>query len=168
MSKRQLRMRRPSLENLPELAVPAGYGLHTGREDSKAVWEDIVASSFGRNMDYEETLNYPNCGPEHCWFCAVDGVDVATATSYSRDEYPGDAVLHMVATHQKGLRRGAGKLAVLAVLHGLRETGCGAVWLYTDDFRLPAIQLYLSLGFEPVIDDEEMQARWDAIRTQLA
>ena len=74
----------------------------------------------------------------------------------------------MVGTHKKGLRKGAGKLAVLAVLLGLQKEGYEACYLRTDDFRLPAIALYLSLGFEPLIDDEEMQTRWDKIREILA
>ena len=116
MSARQLMMKNPDLRKLPELVVPAGYELHTGREDSKAIWEEIVVSSFDLEMTYEEGLNYDNCGPDNCWFCAVDGVDVATATSYTRPDYPNAAFLHMVGTHKKGLRKGAGKLAVLAVL----------------------------------------------------
>jgi len=167
MSQRQLRMRRPDLLNLPELVLPVGYTLHTGQEDSKEVWEDIILSSFHWESKFERALNQPNCGPDHCWFCAIEGVDVATATSYTTDKYPGDAVLHMVGTHEKGQGKGAGKLAVLAVLHELRDAGIRAVWLDTDDFRLPAIALYLSLGFEPVIDDAEMQERWDAVRANL-
>lgn len=165
---RQLMMRHPDLNNLPELTVPQGYELHTGRPDSKPVWEDIVKSSFDLDMTYEEGLNYPDCGPDNCWFCALDGVDLATATSYTKPAYPGDAFLHMVGTHKKGLRKGTGKLAVLAVLHGLQQKGIHACWLFTDDFRLPAIGLYLSVGFEPVIEDEEMQSRWDAVREKLA
>ena len=167
MSKRQLKMKRPNLQNLPDLVVPEGYALHTGREDSKAVWEDIVLSSFHWNVAFEKALDHSDCGPEHCWFCSVDGVDVATATSYTDTQYPGDAVLHMVGTHEKGLRKGAGRLAVLAVLHELREAGRQAVWLDTDDFRLPASALYMSRGFEPVIEDEEMQERWDKVRINL-
>ena len=168
MSERQLMMKNTNLQDLPAIVLPAGYELHTGRADSKAVWEDIVVSSFDLEMTYEEGLNYDNCGPDNCWFCAVDGVDVATATSYTRPDYPNAAFLHMVGTHKKGLRKGAGKLAVLAVLHGLQKAGYEACYLRTDDFRLPAIAMYLSVGFEPIIDDEEMQTRWDNVRAKLA
>ena len=54
------------------------------------------------------------------------------------------------------------------MLHGLQKAGYEACYLRTDDFRLPAIAMYLSVGFEPIIDDEEMQTRWDNVRAKLA
>ncbi len=37
----------------------------------------------------------------------------------------------------------------------------------TDDWRLPAIGLYLSLGFDPVMEREDMPSRWRAIMAEL-
>lgn len=164
---RQLSMVRSNLDDLPELRLPQGYELHTGRPDSAKIWEDIILDSFNMEFSYEKELDYPDCGPDNCWFVSIDGVDVATATFYTKPEVPGAAFLHMVAAHKKSLGKGAGKLAVLAVLHGLKKAGFRECRLFTDDFRLPAIGLYLSVGFLPVIDDADMQARWDAVMKQL-
>jgi mycothiol synthase len=35
--------------------------------------------------------------------------------------------------------------------------------LSTDDFRIPAIAIYLSLGFRPFLYDDDMQNRWKTI-----
>ena len=164
---RQLSMCRPNMENLPPIVLQQGYALHKASKDCDAVWEAIILDSFGMEFSYEKELDYPDCGPEHCYFAAIDGKDVATAASYTKPELPGAAFLHMVAAHSKALGKGAGKLAVLAVLHGLKEEGVRECRLFTDDFRLPAIGLYLSLGFEPVIDDEQMRGRWDAVMEKL-
>lgn len=164
---RQLSMIRPNMENLQPLVLPQGYELHTGRQDSGPVWEEIIRDSFNMEFSYEKELDYPDCGPENCYFVSINGEDVATATSYTKPEVPGAAFLHMVAAHSKGIGRGAGKLAVLAVLHGLKEQGFQECHLLTDDFRLPAIGLYLSVGFEAVIDDKEMEDRWNAVREKL-
>jgi hypothetical protein len=39
--------------------------------------------------------------------------------------------------------------------------------LLTDDWRLPAIGLYLSLGFVPRMTHKDMPDRWDAIMQRL-
>ena len=38
---------------------------------------------------------------------------------------------------------------------------------FTDDWRLPAIGLYLSMGFEPQMTREDMPRRWESIRRNL-
>ena len=164
---RQLSMLRPNMEGLAPIELPLGYELHTGRADSAPVWEEIIRDSFKMEFSYEKELDYPDCGPENCWFVSIDGEDVATAASYTKPEVPDTAFLHMVAAHSKALGKGAGKLAVLAVLRGLKEKGVGQCRLFTDDFRIPAIGLYLSVGFEPVIDDEEMKDRWAAVMEKI-
>jgi mycothiol synthase len=54
------------------------------------------------------------------------------------------------------------------VVRGLIEKSYASVVLYTDDWRLPAIGLYLSMGFEPRMDREDMPGRWERIRAKLA
>ncbi len=46
-------------------------------------------------------------------------------------------------------------------------SGDVGVMLFTDDWRLPAIGLYLSMGFEPQMNREDMPGRWDRIRAKL-
>ena len=41
------------------------------------------------------------------------------------------------------------------------------VILYTDDWRLEAIGLYLSLGFEPQMTRDDMPDRWSDIMQKL-
>ena len=47
------------------------------------------------------------------------------------------------------------------------EQGYESIILLTDDWRLPAIGLYLSLGFDPVMEREDMPSRWQAIMAEL-
>lgn len=165
---RQLVMKLADLEQIPPLVLPEGYQIHTADVHSREVWEAIVESAFDAKIDYTEKLDRPALVPEtRCWFVTVNGTDVATASSYNNKDYPGLGFLHMVATRKDARGLGAGRLAVLAVLHGLARCGLHGCVLTTDDFRLPAIGLYLSLGFVPVIDGEEMRQRWDQIYQQL-
>ena len=44
----------------------------------------------------------------------------------------------------------------------IKKVGDG-VYLSTDDWRLPAIHVYLSLGWQPLIYAPDMEARWEAV-----
>ena len=62
---------------------------------------------------------------------------------------------------------GLGRLVCSAVVRYLVDRGYSRVILFTDDWRLPAIGLYLSMGFEPQMTREDMPGRWDRIRQNL-
>jgi mycothiol synthase len=55
----------------------------------------------------------------------------------------------------------------LGVLGFFARRGYESVTLLTDDVRLPAIALYLSLGFAPDMTREDMPGRWEQVRRQL-
>jgi predicted dehydrogenase len=164
----QLVMRYPDTAKLPSIVLPDGYAIHTERKDSIPAWESIVESSFGKPAFYsDKIITRPGYCPERVYFVSIEGKDVATATSYNHKDYPGEGFLHMVATHREAMRKGAGKLVTLAVLHGLKDFGMTSCVLTTDDFRLPAIKMYLSIGFMPVIENEHMKERWRKVMEQL-
>ncbi len=78
-----------------------------------------------------------------------------------------EGVLDYVATHPDHQGRGLGRATCTAVSRYLVAQGCELVSLLTDDWRLPAIHLYLSLGFEPVMNREDMPGRWNAVINEL-
>ena len=74
----------------------------------------------------------------------------------------------MVGVHADARGLGAGKMIGLAALYDLRDRGYKSALLSTDEHRLPAISLYLSLGFEPVFTHESHKARWEKVFEQIA
>jgi mycothiol synthase len=72
----------------------------------------------------------------------------------------------VVSPEQRGHR--LGMVVCRAVLDFIRQLGHDRAFLLTDDFRLPAIQTYLTLGFVPAIVDRSHPTRWAAIHHQLA
>ncbi|MDE2919041.1 MAG: GNAT family N-acetyltransferase [Chloroflexota bacterium] len=78
-----------------------------------------------------------------------------------------EGVLDYVATHPDHQGRGLGRATCTAVSRYLAAQGCEMVSLLTDDWRLPAIHLYLSLGFEPVMNREDMPGRWAGVLHEL-
>ena len=113
-----------------------------------------IAKGLDRLGDYK---------PEHVIYVEKDGKNIATATAVENQAYPGEGWFRMIGTHADARGLGAGRLVCLAALHSLRDRGYKSAVLSTDDYRIPALKLYLSLGFEPVYSHESHKARWEKV-----
>ncbi len=164
----QLHMRCPSLKNLPPLSFKAGYGLHTHIEGEEKIWENVIERSFGQFYSFEDFL-VPLGGykPEYVLYITKDGEEIATAMGTENSNFPGEGWFRMVGAVPEARGTGAGRLVCLAVMHLLASKGYESVVLSTDDSRIPAISMYLSLGFEPIIFDEEHEKRWTEVKIKL-
>ncbi len=159
----QLLMRNPDLSALPPLALPEGFSVHTHRAGDDAVWEQIVSDAFGMQIPISRLKNYEVYSPEYVWYVEKDGVPIGTADAVERAIYPGEGWLRMVAVLKNARGLGAGRIVVSAALQSLRARGYTSALLTTDDERIPAIKLYLSLGFRPVLAHKSHEARWEKI-----
>jgi len=169
MSQPQLLMLLEDTSKLPPLFLPAGYTLHNhveGRDEP--IWERIVEDSFGSFFSFEGFLiKAGGYKPEHVLYISVNGEDISTTTAVENPNYPGYGWLRMVATSPAGRSKGCGRLVVLAALQQLAARGYKQVLLSTDDFRLPAISLYRSLGFKPYCNHESHAGRWEKVLSEL-
>ncbi|MGH2353176.1 MAG: GNAT family N-acetyltransferase [Chloroflexota bacterium] len=181
--RRQLRMWRPHLDGLPDLVVPAGYGLHTFRPGDERAWGQIMETEGGIGREWsvakvrERIMDRPQFEATGLFFATCDaesGRPVASACAWRKEEADEGAMgnVHMVCALPSHRGLGLGRLVTLAVLHNLRERGFRSADLTTDDFRLAAIKSYLGLGFVPAyltdpdrLDDHE--ARWSAVFATL-
>ena len=173
---RQLRMRRPTLEGLPELVVPAGYGLRTYLEGDERAWGEIMESpeGIGKEWPVEKVrasmMERPQFEAAGMFFATCDaegGRPVASATAW-RSPSTGEKTgyVHMVCALSEHRGRGLGRLVTLATLQYMRARGDEDVVLQTDDFRIAAIKSYLGLGFVPVYEEDPVSdhvARWSAV-----
>lgn len=160
----QLRMLHPDLTKLPQLILPDGIAVHTEYADSPAVWEEIIDDSFGSHHNYDETMRTrPGYRPEGVFFASLNGVDCATAAAVEKTEFPGYGWIHMVGVRSSARGHGLGRIVVHAALLDMAARGFTKAGLTTDDFRIPAICTYLSLGFEPAMDHESYPERWKKI-----
>ncbi len=118
-------------------------------------------------------LKLPGVTSESVFVVEDNGKLIGTATGYThvpRKDKPGDngGTLHMVSALPEASGRGVGYAVCAAAVNYLLSLGCEYVDLTTDDFRIPAIVTYTKLGFRPIIDDEEMQARWNSLAEKLS
>lgn len=63
--------------------------------------------------------------------------------------------------------RGLGNAVASAVTARLIAGGYKRIYLETHDFRLPAIKIYLSMGWVPSLYQEDMHGRWEAVCANL-
>ena len=166
---RQLRMVRPTLENLPELELPSGYGMRTYREGDEAHWAHIISNSFGgRKRTAQDTRNEITNRdvflPDGFYFATHQGTPVGTACAWRQSvEETEVGYVHMVGVVTEHTGHKLGKWVSLAVLTYFRDNGFRSAMLDTDDFRIPAVKTYLNLGFIPVYVEEGQPERWQQI-----
>ena len=167
----QLFMRRPNLDNLPDLPVPAGYTLREyqdgDRESLAALMREAFQDEKWTEEKVEATLITP---PDVVKTFVVDheGDIVATASARLLPEiHPESGYVHWVGADPEHRGKRLGYLASLATLHEFVRLGCTDAVLETDDFRLPAIKVYFRLGFVPEYRHATHAPRWARLAPPL-
>jgi mycothiol synthase len=102
-------------------------------------------------------------------YVVVQGSNLLATASARLDQvaFPGSGYVHWVGCANASRRKGLGRAVCGAVLARFAETGCKDAVLETDDDRLPAIGLYLALGFVPEPRHAGDAERWKHVRQQL-
>jgi GNAT superfamily N-acetyltransferase len=172
MPERQLRMIRPHLDGLPDYTVPEGYALRTFQPGDEAAWCAIMHTGLGADWTVErcqqQLTSLDRFRPEGLFFVTHDGQPVGSACAWpDSPEDPRRAQVHMVCVMPDHRGKGLGWLVTLAVLHYMRDHGFQASYLFTDDFRIPAIKTYVGLGFEPDYLEESHRPRWAAVFAKI-
>ena len=157
-------------EEMPEYKVPDGYELRgylTGDEDS---WLELLnMGEYGSNWG-RSRLDEFITGPERKEgsVVATMGDKIVAATFASVEVGAGcTGRVDFVTSHPDVRGLGLGRAACTGVVKYLVDRGYSNVILYTDDWRLPAIGLYLSMGFEPQMTRQDMLGRWQRVMEQL-
>lgn len=168
----QLLMRRPDLDHLPTAHPPDGVRLRSRTPDDLHALAALLHAAFDDPLWTPARVDAVLVRDDSVRQTLVaegrDGALLATASvRVDPVNYPGDGYVHWVATDPRARGRGLGRLLTLSVLHAFRPLGCTGAVLETDDHRLPAIRVYLGLGFAPVCWHESHAPRWNAIRTAL-
>ena len=158
---------------MPDAPIADGFELRAYSPGDEESWIDLLdTGGFGMRWSRERFDEYLN-GPERragsrIAVSRADGrVLAATFASVETDAADMGRVDFVVA-HPEVRGTGLGRAVCSAVVRYLVARGYESVVLYTDDWRVPAIGLYLSMGFEPRLNRPDMPARWDAIRAKLA
>jgi len=161
----QLELRRPHLNDIPEIRLPHGYSMRHYRQGDERAWGEIMTEAFNPYWDEHRfnILMKPHYGfrPERVIFVLCDGVPVGSASAF---RWPGAGrgrgYIHMVGVKKEHCGAGLGYWLTAACISRFREEGLHSAMLQTEDFRIPAIKHYIRLGFKPFLVIEEHRAKW--------
>jgi len=165
-------MRRARLDDLPPLSEPPpGYTLRLLRPGEEETLAQLLQKAFPEmtwtvKKARAALVDAPDV--KATYVIAHDNTLVATASArFVPEQMPDTGYVHWVGADPAHKGRGLGALVSLRVLHHFRAMGCRDVVLETDDFRLPAIKVYLALGFVPEHVDPTHPERWARVMEQL-
>lgn len=171
----QLQMVYPSYRfaSLPELSTPPGYRLRQIRQGEEEKYLALMRSAgFAENWTVADAQRLMRQALPGGFFVVEHEptgnlVATAIANHAPTEQHPNAGVLDWVATAPEHRGKGLGKAVTTAVVRLLAKRGYEHIYLLTDDWRLPAIATYLSLGWEPYIYDEAMSQRWQQVLSLL-
>ena len=169
-----------TVDRLPDVLLPAGYVIRPCRPGDTASWADALRAGGFESWGEEQVLEFLE-GAERREGSRVveqDGRVVAATFATRISNRPSltlagggdtseEGALDYVVTHPEHRGRGLGRATCTEVSRFLVARGYKTVSLGTDDWRLPAIHIYLSMGFRPIMNRNDMPARWAAVYEKL-
>ena len=163
--KPQLEMIRGN-ELVPSVPSPsAGYRLRQPTNDDMQSYSRTFATAFEDAVPFGDLMKHTLPDGffvvEHMPTGTV--VAASTAAVYVKSQYPDGHSLQWVVAHSDHLGTGAGQATVAAATQVLVDTAPTYSYLSTDDFRLPAINIYLKLGWKPLLFEDAQIQRWARI-----
>ncbi len=154
---------------LPPPQVPDDYELRGYQPGDEEQWLDLQHLGGFNHWDLEGVEKYLEDPVRRAGSRVVTTGDRLVAATFATPHEGQDGVgyLDYVVSHPDHRGLGLGRAVCAGVMAFFVEQGYESIILLTDDWRLPAIGLYLSLGFDPVMEREDMPSRWRAIMVEL-
>ncbi len=160
------------LDRPPAVSLEADYFLRQYTPEDETAWLGLMAKAGFTEWDHHRLGTWlPRVVPEG-FFLAVhapSGQVVATAMAVVGDDalHPQGGELGWVAADPAHRGHGLGRAVCSAVVRRLLEAGYRRIFLKTDDWRLPALVVYLRMGFVPLLYEEGMAERWRGVYAEL-
>ena len=163
----QLEMVRPSSQGMVDVPpVPEGYLLRQLRSGDEGAYDDLFHLAFADEGRFPETVGRALDGG----FFVVEHTDskqlVASCVAMRGSSSPRHVEagqLGWLVTDPSHTRKGLGTLVSASVTNRLMAEGYQSPFLGTEDFRIPAIAIYVMLGWRPCIYGGDMEPRWRSI-----
>jgi GNAT superfamily N-acetyltransferase len=169
-------MRVGDLRMVPQRALPPGYAVRWYQPGDEQTWLEIhratgVYDPLPPGLFDREFGMAPGQLPGRQFFIVAHhgapfdqahGATVATSTAWfdPRAPAPSPGRVHWVAVVPGAQRRGLGSALVWQTCRRLAELGHVGAYLTTGADNLPAINLYLRMGFTPHPRSDQERAAW--------
>jgi mycothiol synthase len=169
--KYQLEMVRPLSAGFEEVrALPEGYSLRQFRDEDERQYDELFHLAFEDKDRFSETRKRALDGGffviEHLASSQLVASCVAMAGG-SSPRHPEAGQLGWLVTDPSHTRKGLGTIVSVSATNRLAAEGYPQPFLGTEDDRLAAISIYLSLGWRPCTYLTGMEQRWRNIFARL-
>ena len=171
---------RAAVNRLPDVTLPDGYVIRAPTQPDIESWaETLQAGGFEKwseenvreyldDAERQEGSRVVELGGQIVAGTFASRIEKRLITNDPRDAGPADeAILDFVVTHPDHRGVGLGRATCTEVSRFFVSRGCKSVSLGTDDWRLSAIHVYLSLGYRPIMGRSDMPGRWAAVYEKL-
>lgn len=154
---------------LPPPRIPEGYELRGFQPGDEGQWLALLHLGGFAHWDLEGVEKYLEDPVRRDGSRIVTKGDRLVAATFAtpHESLDGVGYLDYVVSDPDHRGLSLGRAVCAGVMRFFVEQGYDSIILLTDDWRLPAIGLYLSLGFDPVMEREDMPSRWQAIMAEL-
>ncbi|MCK9266708.1 GNAT family N-acetyltransferase [bacterium] len=150
--------------------LPSGYTFRTYQPGDDKGYAEVMQSADFENWNYVSSV-LKTALPEGVFFIVHKKtnkiVATACAQNYPTDIHPQGGVLGWVAVNPEHRGKNFGYIISMKAVERLIQAGYKHIFLQTDDWRLPAIKIYLRMGFEPMYYKQDMKPRWATVKKQL-
>jgi len=160
------------LDQPPVVELPPEYMIRTYRRGDETRWYAVMALAGWEGWDDTKLMQWLLRILPESWFMAIhrkSGEIVASALCVHdhSEQHPFGGELGWVASDPAHRGKGLGRAVCAAATARLIRGGYRNIHLYTEDWRLPALKTYLTLGYVPFLYIPEMEPRWQTICEQL-
>lgn len=156
----------------PQIRVPDGYRLRVYNPGDKGAYLNLMKeagfAAFTDTVFLEWQKKILPNGLFLIEHLATHQLAATTLAAHNPvDLHPYGGELGWVAGSPAHAGKGLGKAACAAVTARFISAGYERIYLKTDDFRLPAVKIYLQSGYVPFLYLDEMEDRWKAVCSAL-
>ena len=171
----RIRMKRETLENVPQIELLDDYSLRFYSPGMQNVWEDIhrdgdrftnVTSELFRGQFGEDDILISK--RQLYLYCGRSAA--GTATAWFDSDYKGEewGRVHWVCLKKGFQGKGLSRILLSAVLLRLRDLGHERAYLVTSSRRRAAVRVYAKFGFCPDIGSPEERKLWQEMSSLLS
>ena len=163
----QLQMIWPAqkLSQPPEVVLPVGYRLRTFQPGDETRFFEVMRLAGWPDWDEKRLKPWLYRMLPRGWFMVVvEETDHIVATAMATHDptwlRPFSGEVGWVAGDPAHKGRGLGSAVVAGVTARFIEIGYPSIHLFTEHYRLPALSIYLRLGYLPFLYRAEMVDLW--------
>ncbi|MBK8903927.1 MAG: GNAT family N-acetyltransferase [Anaerolineaceae bacterium] len=160
------------LSQPPPVVLPPGYRLRTYQPGDERRFFEVMALAGWTGWDEERLKPWLFRMLPQGWFMVVtEAEDLIVATAMATHDHtwlrPFSGEVGWVAGDPAHKGRGLGTAVVAAVTARFIEIGYPSIHLFTEHYRLAALNIYLRLGYMPLLYRPEMGSLWQGVCARL-